>query len=437
MTICAKAFSGFNLTYRSALKSPATKSSVYFGMQRDEWRRQPEALLGSPPAAVIEAARHYQKIGKKLDAGSYGSTYLLEVPTAQKIVLKAPHQAKDCLNDHRVPVLNFDFTQEARILARLPQQSQRQGIKFIGLIQAGGQKLLAMSFVDGKPLDPIQNPLNARQLQSLNTYLSQLDREGIYHSDLHESNILFTPAQANVIDYGEASLFNPLKPKAVFIPSENRFAPPFGLLDNATNFQTKGLPLYFHKLLASKQPTASQQVKSLFKDFLVGKSKGQRQYLDFLRSQIRQSGEPVSDNLAEAVDYTALQAKFLCNPPDALLIQQAWKTEALFCYAMAGRENSFFNHPYKARQWGHWAEKATRQYQANTEELLQAVTTESTDLQRFLQFEKRLGEFIHQSGQAYLDTLPLPSLADGLKASASIRPSLFLAQAIENKQAML
>lgn len=376
----------------------------------------------------LKLISQYQQVGTELDRGGYGITYLIASP-GRSIVIKVPRAGKQT-----------NFAHEADMLFRLPHGvPYGQNLEFWGMFRLNGKDILAMSFVDGQKFTPVMaTPLNNKQLTSLMNQLTGLDMAHIYHADLKPSNLLLKPDQINLVDYGDAFKTNPSQHEAIFNPVNNIYAPAFAFLDNATNFQTRALPTHVHNILESEPNQGPGIVTQLFRDFLRQKAQGQATYIDFLRKNKATLAEPDSEQLKESLDYTNLQAKFLMNPSRDVLVQQAWKTEALFCSTMSGRQAAFSNNLEMAYQWAILAKEATRQYQQITETLSQqeqqkAIPNASgaKDYQRFLDYERRFGEFIQQGIEETL--VKEPKTGEVKKSSAPpMKPQLLLAPTIRS-----
>jgi len=234
--------------------------------------------------------------------------------------------------------------------------------------------------------------------------------------------------QGNLIDYGDAFEVNPLALQRRFDTIHNIFSPEFSFLDNGTHFQTKNLMFHFHKLLDTDAGRGPKQVVTLFKEFLKLKSQAQKEYADYIQQRLGDYSIP--DRTQEALRYTQLQAKFLEKPSKDLLVQQAWKTEALFCNALSGAQAEFFGNYHTAYGWAQKAVEATQQYQAATAQLANKHKS-NKDYQKFMDYEKAYGEFLEEGTSAQL-AKATSEFGKGEHKSPPLSPQLRIANTIQD-----
>jgi hypothetical protein len=347
----------------------------------------PKAICGDLPPELLTTLPDITQKGKRIGGGSEGTVYMLSnvYATIPKCIVKVPH-TEPLGQDGRTQFIGQDFSKEAAILSKLPDNIGSQ-LKLLGLVQTPIGKMMVTTFVKGKILDPRTNPLNTKNMQSLLSLLYKLDEAGIYHSDLHENNILYTSDCADVIDYGEAFLFFPAEQKERFNPARNIFTPSFVPLGNALNFQTKGLPLYFNQLLVTN-PQAGSQVRHLFKQFLISKAEYQNEYLKDLKCKLAPN----------TLRFLQLENKVLSNPSEAIINLEAWKMQSMYCFGMSGRNTDFFNRLLDGLIWRVYGIVSAQQVIHKSTQLLKNTPENDSNMKEFLAFQKRYGEFLRREG---------------------------------------
>lgn len=289
------------------------------------------------PNETLELINDIESRGLKLGQGWSGTAYRLDIPGYQPLAVKVPYS--NWYTGKRKRGLGIDYTNEARILQKLPSEFELQFNSLVQETRPEGRKFLVMTYVNGDPIHPLKNPLTKAHLDSIVDIDYRLDRAGIYHRDQGSTNLLASSAKAenpgkiNLIDYEGASVFTPqesIKHNGLFDPYHQYF-PSFCFIQNVTNFQSNGLPTLLGDILLVKgfNKNSKNEVKDLFKYFLQAKAKQLKKQIEYLKANLNET------NNNSPLRYAELQSQYFENVSDDLLLLEAWKTQAMYYTGMA------------------------------------------------------------------------------------------------------
>ena len=105
--------------------------------------------------------------------------------------------------------------------------------------------------MNGKEADCKKNPWTREHFKNFFSTLFELDKNGIYHGDLHCGNILLDETgNANLIDFQwTQKLFR----NQFFEDKPNSILPPFIMCENSQMFEMAGIPYYIKFMPNSRQ----------------------------------------------------------------------------------------------------------------------------------------------------------------------------------------
>ena len=200
------------------------------------------------------------------------------------------------------------------------------------------QKFIAQAFDDetgifyllstkmrGKEANWKDNPWTKKGLRSLFNTLFQLDKNGIYHGDLHCGNILLdNNGRASLIDFQWTQIINK---KRFFENNPNSFMPPFIMNENAQMFEMASIPYYL------KFAPDMEKGKSFFKNYLIEKSKYHEKRSNYLRNLIKDwPYDYENETILKGINYEDSQSVLFRNPDDDILNLEAKKIQFLSCF---------------------------------------------------------------------------------------------------------
>jgi len=247
-----------------------------------------------------------------LGEGLYAKVYLLN---------GTKYAIKETLKDKSSKKANGDFSNEANALNMIPD-SIAHSQKFVARVETMKNNYYLLStYKAGLPPKYPDNPWDRSSFRSLFNVLFALDKAGIYHNDLNESNCLIEPNKnVNVIDYQFAQRFS--------IDNSNENAeefktPKFMMLSNAQMFESASLGFYLNKL---SEHVSKNELRQLFKTYLEEKSIYSSNRAEYLKDTVYNS---------EKEEYETLQAKYLKNPSDNMVDLQALKLQILYSFRKA------------------------------------------------------------------------------------------------------
>lgn len=239
-----------------------------------------------------------EKYPKYLGEGVNGCAYSL----GRDLVIKK------CKNN---ALVNQDVMNEAKKLDMIYDFQNETGYD-LGNTQRGiaafklhnGSSYLLSTLVNGNKADTIKNPLNKKNLFSLISILTALDKGSSKYgrlmvNDLNLSNIHFTKTKAGVLDFEHMQGYKPDESiKKVVLNKEYgvsaHTSDTSNLDSNIRSFEFAGLYYYLEDL-------EQKEAKKLFEDYLSIKSIYHKEMSQYYQQQISKSLYPeILENIAES-----------------------------------------------------------------------------------------------------------------------------------------
>lgn len=232
---------------------------------------------------------------------------------------------------------NDNFQDEIEHLRMLPE-SLRSVQKFIAQAfdDETGLFYLLSTKMPGKIADCKKNPWTREYFKNFFETLFELDKNGIYHGDLHCGNILLDDAgNANLIDF---QWTQKLTRSEYFTNKAQSMLPPFIMSENSQMFEMAGIPYYI------KFTDNSRQGKRFLQDYLKEKAVYHQNRSDFLRIFYERSvNEKEKSNIIKGINYEDAQSIILRHPTDDVLRIEIKKLQFLSNFRDAHGQADIFN----------------------------------------------------------------------------------------------
>ena len=232
---------------------------------------------------------------------------------------------------------NDSFNEEVEHLRMLPQ-ALKNVQKFVAQAfdDETGLFYLLSTRMNGKEADWKKNPWTREHFKNFFSTLFELDKNGIYHGDLHCGNILLDgEGNANLIDF---QWTQKLLRSEFFINKPNCILPPFIMSENSQMFEMAGIP-YYIKFMSN-----TRQGKRFLQDYLKEKANYHQQRSYFLRAFFeRLTSEKEKINIIKGINYEDAQSIILRKPDDDVLRIETKKLQFLSNFRESCSRGDFNN----------------------------------------------------------------------------------------------
>ena len=287
--------------------------------------------------AMIDKLNRHPEQFKVLGSGVFGRVYLIDglKDYPEGIAVKVSYMNSKQPDKEGYVRIGADFKEEAAILKQLPE-SLTNSPNFLAHLQKGDKYFLIMTLKKGSQV-PKNIKYNDDQFNDIFNTMLELDKLGIIHGDIGPRNMLIDKSHLNIIDYGSAKNFDPLK----YEENSNKFhSPYFCYPSNLQSFErtlVKAIepnPIFLTRIFSNTsiyKNIKSKQARNYFTQYLKHRAVYHEKRAEFIESQLEsqklQLTQEQIDFLKKAKEFESIQAAVLKNPSDEVINIEALKMQ--------------------------------------------------------------------------------------------------------------